>query len=187
MWEASLFLQQCSVVNAANFLQNPHRRHPIARPLGRGMGCLLCVQTLICILPQSLQWCIQNCVIFDHVMTARDSMRKNNFTREVYFFCKFMRKCQRTICIAMQRNIASPYIFFWIHHRIAYNFQTNGAYKYHWFIYSINNGMLEDKMLSYCETTERENCRVWKLLRKNVVILISLRAVIVPKPKRLIN
>ena len=56
--------------DAVNFLQNPHKRHPIPRPLGRvmgrllcvqtlmlgrGMGCLLCVQTLILILPQTLQ------------------------------------------------------------------------------------------------------------------------------------
>ena len=27
--------------SAVNFLQNPHNRHPIARPWGRGMGCLL--------------------------------------------------------------------------------------------------------------------------------------------------
>ena len=27
--------------NAVNFLQNPHNRHPIARPWGWGMGCLL--------------------------------------------------------------------------------------------------------------------------------------------------
>ena len=26
--------------NAVNFLENPHKRHPIARPLGRGMGRL---------------------------------------------------------------------------------------------------------------------------------------------------
>ena len=38
--------------NVVNFLQNPHKRHPIARPLGPGVGCLLCVQTLICILSQ---------------------------------------------------------------------------------------------------------------------------------------
>ena len=30
--------------NAVNFLQNIHERHPIARPSGRGMGCLLWVQ-----------------------------------------------------------------------------------------------------------------------------------------------
>ena len=38
--------------NAVNFLQNSHKRHPIARPLGRGMRCLLCVQTLVRILSQ---------------------------------------------------------------------------------------------------------------------------------------
>ena len=38
-----------------NFLKNPHNRHPIARPLGRDMECLLCSQTLIYILPQSVQ------------------------------------------------------------------------------------------------------------------------------------
>ena len=27
--------------NVVNFLENPHKRHPIARPLGRGMGCLV--------------------------------------------------------------------------------------------------------------------------------------------------
>ena len=27
--------------NAVSFLQNPHKSHPIARPWGRGMGCLL--------------------------------------------------------------------------------------------------------------------------------------------------
>ena len=42
--------------NAVNFFKNIHKRHPIARPLGRGMGCLLLVQPLIDILPQFLQW-----------------------------------------------------------------------------------------------------------------------------------
>ena len=33
--------------NAVNFLQSHHNMHPIARPSGRGMGCLLCLLTLI--------------------------------------------------------------------------------------------------------------------------------------------
>ena len=41
--------------NTISFLQNPHKRHPIARPLGWGIGCLLWLQTLIYILPQSVQ------------------------------------------------------------------------------------------------------------------------------------
>ena len=32
--------------NAVNFLTNIHKRHPISRPLRRGMGCLLCIQHL---------------------------------------------------------------------------------------------------------------------------------------------
>ena len=44
--------------NAVHFLQNHHKRHPIARPLGRVMGCLLWDHTYIHILPQSPQWCV---------------------------------------------------------------------------------------------------------------------------------
>ena len=45
--------------NAVNFLENFHERHPIARPLGRGMGCLLWVHTLISILSWQQQRCDQ--------------------------------------------------------------------------------------------------------------------------------
>ena len=45
-----MILGKCCTVwcsyNAVNFLQNHHKRHPIVRPLERGMGCLLCIQTL---------------------------------------------------------------------------------------------------------------------------------------------
>ena len=40
--------------NVIQFFQNPHSRHSIAHPLGRGMGCPLWVQTLFYIPPQSL-------------------------------------------------------------------------------------------------------------------------------------
>ena len=40
--------------NAVKFLINVHKRHPIARPLGRGMDSLLSIQHLIDILPQFL-------------------------------------------------------------------------------------------------------------------------------------
>ena len=58
--------------NAINFIKNIHKRHPIARPLGRGMGRLLWIQPLIDILPQFLRWCMQYLVIFDRVITALD-------------------------------------------------------------------------------------------------------------------
>ena len=41
--------------NAVSLLQNPHKRHSIARPWGRGMGCLLWFQNLIHFLPLSSQ------------------------------------------------------------------------------------------------------------------------------------
>ena len=59
----------CSV----NFLPNPHKIHPIARPSGRAMGCILRVLTVIYTLPQSLQRCMQYHVILGHVVTALDS------------------------------------------------------------------------------------------------------------------
>ena len=45
--------------NAVNFQINFHKRQPIARPLGRGMVCVLWVHHLIDILPQFLQLFIQ--------------------------------------------------------------------------------------------------------------------------------
>ena len=38
--------------STVDFLQNHHKRHPISRPHGRAMGCLLWVQTYIHVLPQ---------------------------------------------------------------------------------------------------------------------------------------
>ena len=40
--------------NAVKFLINVHKRHPIARPLGGDVGCLLSIQHLIDILPHFL-------------------------------------------------------------------------------------------------------------------------------------
>ena len=40
--------------NAVNILQNPNKRHPIARPQGRDMGSLLWVRALIYILSHSV-------------------------------------------------------------------------------------------------------------------------------------
>ena len=53
---------QCSAV----ITRSVHERHPIARPSGRGMGCLLWVQPLIDTLHQFLQWCVQYIVILYH-------------------------------------------------------------------------------------------------------------------------
>ena len=58
--------------DAVNFLQNSHNRHPIARPWGRGMGCLLWVWSLIYVLLLPLQCHIQYRDKFDRVITALD-------------------------------------------------------------------------------------------------------------------
>ena len=66
--------------NAVNFLTNIHKRHPIARPLGRGMGCILWIQRLIDTLSQFMQLFMQYLTILDRVITALHSMCK--------FYCK---------------------------------------------------------------------------------------------------
>ena len=40
--------------NVVNFLQNHYKRHPIARPLWRGMGCL-------CVLKLCFLFCLRHC------------------------------------------------------------------------------------------------------------------------------
>ena len=63
--------------NTVNFLANIHKRHPIAHPLGQGMGCLLLIQHLIDILPQFLQSLMQYHTILDHITMAPDCMLRH--------------------------------------------------------------------------------------------------------------
>ena len=65
------------------FLKNIYKRHPIARLLGRGMGCLLWVQPLIDILPQFLQWSLKYLVILDHVIMALDCTIRINVDQDL--------------------------------------------------------------------------------------------------------
>ena len=58
--------------NMVNLLTYPYKIHPIAHSLGWAMGCILCIQTVIYTLSQSMQWCMQYHVILDHVITAID-------------------------------------------------------------------------------------------------------------------
>ena len=58
--------------NVVSFLKTPHKRHPIACPLGQDMGCLLWIEPLIYILSQSVQWCMQYHLILDCVIMAPD-------------------------------------------------------------------------------------------------------------------
>ena len=58
--------------NAVNFLQNSHNRHPIARPWGRGMGCLLCVWSIVYVLLLSSQRRMKYRDNLDWIITALD-------------------------------------------------------------------------------------------------------------------
>ena len=69
--------------NVINSLTNIHKRHPIARPLGRGMGCLLWACHLLDILLKFLQLFMQYLIILDHVITALDCIYKH---RNIYPF-----------------------------------------------------------------------------------------------------
>ena len=58
--------------NAVSFLHDIYNRHPIARPWGRDMWCLLWAQAFITILSQLLQWCMHHRVLLHRVITALD-------------------------------------------------------------------------------------------------------------------
>ena len=86
--------------NAVSFIPNPHKRHPIAHPLGWGMGCILRLQTLIYILHQSLQCWMQYHITLDRFMTALSCILKfNNIqiffpdSTVLYFCCILLNLC----------------------------------------------------------------------------------------------
>ena len=56
--------------NAVLFFQIIQKRHPISRPLGRGMGCILWIHHLIYILSEFLLSFMQYLTIWDRVITA---------------------------------------------------------------------------------------------------------------------
>ena len=66
--EIMRYTVQCCY-NLINFHQNSWNRYPIAHPWGQGMGCILWVQNLIHLLHQLLQCCMQNDVLFHHIIT----------------------------------------------------------------------------------------------------------------------
>ena len=61
-----------AVIMRSIFLKNIHKRHPITPPSGRGLGCLLWMQHLNDILPQSLQLFMQCLTILNRFVTALD-------------------------------------------------------------------------------------------------------------------
>ena len=77
--------------DVVNFLQNFHKRHPIAHQLGRVMGCLSWVQTLIYILTQSRQWYVQYNVILGCVIMALDCIRLTHL-QMIIFRCNVINE-----------------------------------------------------------------------------------------------
>ena len=79
LWNSCILNWYCSTqttvrccYNPVNFLKQYSQRHPIACPLGQGMGCLLWIQHRIDILAEFLQSFIQYLTILNHVVTALD-------------------------------------------------------------------------------------------------------------------
>ena len=80
--------------NSVNFLENPHKRHPIAGPflknagpLGRGMGCLLWIHTLIYVMSWELQRSMQNHVILNCVIMAQLYTCIYYTITKMYWYC----------------------------------------------------------------------------------------------------
>ena len=78
-----------------DFLENFHKIHPISRPLGWGMGCILCVNILIHIPSHSLQWCMQYYLILYGVIIAPQciyewSQQNIAHVTTVMLFCKVL-------------------------------------------------------------------------------------------------
>ena len=73
-WVLLLFyycIIQCGAYHTPkHFLHHPHNRHPIARPWGCDMGCLLWVPNLLHVLCLSLKCCMPYGYVLDRVITA---------------------------------------------------------------------------------------------------------------------
>ena len=91
--------------NAVNFLKNIHKRHPIARPLGWGMGCLLVIHHLSDILPEFLQSFMQYFTILDCVITALDCTQ---FTVPTHTLCPIL-----TIVYCRVHNLHQTVLSIW--------------------------------------------------------------------------
>ena len=99
--------------NAVNFLKNSHKRHPIARPLGRGMGWLLWIQHLVDILPPFLYL-----LMFD-----RNVRPRYNGTR-LYSHFKFWPRKSKTRFVGGCRSYSEYDIVYRFVRCIAYRFVT---------------------------------------------------------------
>ena len=102
------------IYNQVTFLSNPHNRHPVAHQWRWYLGCLMCLQTVIYILPQSLQYHRPWHVILYHVITAPDCMNINTWPSEIKLLCCHPKShFTRIIIFKMSRKIFLVIIFHW--------------------------------------------------------------------------
>ena len=75
--------------NTVNFHPNPHKRHPIVRPWGRGMGCLLCVQPLS-------KFCPSRCSVVYNIMFYETTLQQHStaYPTEARLGCHCPCKCR---------------------------------------------------------------------------------------------
>ena len=98
----------CCRYNTVNFLKkNIHKGHPIARPLGRAMGCLLWIQYLIDILPEFLQLFMQYLTILDRVITLYSAVSYDKMTIQILIYlCRIVPEWTRTPHCGLQQNLS---------------------------------------------------------------------------------
>ena len=96
-----------------------HNRHPIARPSGRAMGCVLWVEILFDVMSKSLTCCMKYHVISDRVITASD-WTLTICTRHIVLMAEFWsvhyvhfkeiwQCCNEPCSISEVPNLASKY------------------------------------------------------------------------------
>ena len=89
LYDKDSAVQYGAVITRSFLSPIPHKIHPIARLLGRGMACILWVKTVVytCTLPQSTQWFMQNYVTLDCVKMWLDCICKTYMfhNKLVYF------------------------------------------------------------------------------------------------------
>ena len=81
--------------NAVSVLKNIHERHPIARPLGRGMGCLLWIQ-------QFLQSFMQYLTILDRAIMTLDCIFAGVIVTILLLLQMYRGWCQKRLIIAVR-------------------------------------------------------------------------------------
>ena len=128
-WPNSSRMQCVAVITRSIF----SKRHPLARPIGRGMGCLFWIRILLYVLLHSLQWFIRYHVALNRVITALDciwpeaseGLRKCRYTAVMLSLVRHFRRHRRFLLTqwwqerfpwsVWQREMVSPVLLYPLH------------------------------------------------------------------------